>query len=120
MHVCVKKKITVSGLFVGLTILTILFAQDGGLFTFGNGSRGQLGHDSTNNEPLPRRVLELMGTEVSQIACGRYAGIELMTKINDGVSFIPFSLNCCIQSKGVSDAFTDMQEHVLAMNLLHV
>lgn len=49
----------------------ILFVQDGGLFTFGNGSRGQLGHDSTSNEPLPRRVLELMGTEVSQIACGR-------------------------------------------------
>lgn len=46
--------------------------QDGGLFTFGDGSWGQLGHGSTNNELLPRRVLELMGTEVSQIACGRY------------------------------------------------
>ena len=45
--------------------------QDGGLFTFGEGSRGQLGHDSVHNEPLPRRVLELMGSEVSQIACGR-------------------------------------------------
>lgn len=46
--------------------------QDGGLFTFGDGSWGQLGHGSTNNELLPRRVLELMGTEVSQITCGRY------------------------------------------------
>lgn len=45
--------------------------QDGGLFTFGDGSWGQLGHGSTNNELLPRRVLELMGTEVSQITCGR-------------------------------------------------
>ncbi|XP_062852312.1 probable E3 ubiquitin-protein ligase HERC3 isoform X1 [Trichomycterus rosablanca] len=50
---------------------TAALTKDGGLFTFGNGSRGQLGHDSINNEPLPRRVLELMGTEVSQIACGR-------------------------------------------------
>ncbi|XP_063074747.1 probable E3 ubiquitin-protein ligase HERC3 isoform X2 [Engraulis encrasicolus] len=51
---------------------TAALTKDGGLFTFGSGSRGQLGHDSTNNEPLPRRVLELMGTEVSQIACGRH------------------------------------------------
>ncbi|XP_062378987.1 probable E3 ubiquitin-protein ligase HERC3 isoform X1 [Sardina pilchardus] len=51
---------------------TAALTKDGGLFTFGNGSWGQLGHDSTNNEPLPRRVLELMGTEVSQIACGRH------------------------------------------------
>ncbi|XP_028832428.1 putative E3 ubiquitin-protein ligase HERC3 isoform X2 [Denticeps clupeoides] len=51
---------------------TAALTKDGGLFTFGNGSRGQLGHDSINNEPLPRRVVELMGTEVSQIACGRH------------------------------------------------
>ncbi|XP_076831350.1 putative E3 ubiquitin-protein ligase HERC3 isoform X2 [Brachyhypopomus gauderio] len=51
---------------------TAALTKDGGLFTFGNGLWGQLGHDSTKNEPLPRRVLELMGTEVSQIACGRH------------------------------------------------
>ncbi|XP_072534619.1 probable E3 ubiquitin-protein ligase HERC3 [Salminus brasiliensis] len=51
---------------------TAALTKDGGLFTFGSGSKGQLGHDSTNNEPLPRRVLELMGTEVSQIACGKH------------------------------------------------
>uniref|UniRef100_A0A8C5B9B2 HECT and RLD domain containing E3 ubiquitin protein ligase 3 n=1 Tax=Gadus morhua TaxID=8049 RepID=A0A8C5B9B2_GADMO len=50
---------------------TAALTKDGGLFTFGEGSRGQLGHDSVHNEPLPRRVLELMGSEVSQIACGR-------------------------------------------------
>lgn len=54
--------------------------QDGGLFTFGDGSWGQLGHGSTNNELLPRRVLELMGTEVSQIACGRYCLSHLRVK----------------------------------------
>ncbi|KAA0721997.1 putative E3 ubiquitin-protein ligase HERC3 [Triplophysa tibetana] len=51
---------------------TAALTKEGGLFTFGNGSRGQLGHDSTHSEPLPRRVMELMGTEVSQIACGRH------------------------------------------------
>ncbi|XP_053714257.1 probable E3 ubiquitin-protein ligase HERC3 [Synchiropus splendidus] len=51
---------------------TAALTKDGGLFTFGNGSWGQLGHGSTNNELLPRRVLELMGTEVSQITCGRH------------------------------------------------
>uniref|UniRef100_A0AAQ4QQ03 HECT and RLD domain containing E3 ubiquitin protein ligase 3 n=1 Tax=Gasterosteus aculeatus aculeatus TaxID=481459 RepID=A0AAQ4QQ03_GASAC len=50
---------------------TAALTKDGGLFTFGEGSWGQLGHGSTNNELLPRRVLELMGTEVSQITCGR-------------------------------------------------
>uniref|UniRef100_A0A8C2WRX7 HECT and RLD domain containing E3 ubiquitin protein ligase 3 n=1 Tax=Cyclopterus lumpus TaxID=8103 RepID=A0A8C2WRX7_CYCLU len=51
---------------------TAALTKDGGLFTFGEGSWGQLGHGSTNNELLPRRVLELMGTEVSQITCGRH------------------------------------------------
>uniref|UniRef100_A0A673X9Y2 HECT and RLD domain containing E3 ubiquitin protein ligase 3 n=1 Tax=Salmo trutta TaxID=8032 RepID=A0A673X9Y2_SALTR len=51
---------------------TAALTKDGGLFTFGDGSRGQLGHDSTNSEPLPRQVQELMGSEVSQIACGRH------------------------------------------------
>ncbi|XP_053188967.1 probable E3 ubiquitin-protein ligase HERC3 [Scomber japonicus] len=51
---------------------TAALTKDGGLFTFGDGSWGQLGHASTNNELLPRRVLELMGTEVSQITCGRH------------------------------------------------
>nr|XP_057936716.1 probable E3 ubiquitin-protein ligase HERC3 isoform X2 [Doryrhamphus excisus] len=51
---------------------TAALTKDGGLFTFGDGSSGQLGHGSTSNESLPRRVLELMGTEVSQITCGSH------------------------------------------------
>uniref|UniRef100_A0A6I8RUR2 HECT and RLD domain containing E3 ubiquitin protein ligase 3 n=1 Tax=Xenopus tropicalis TaxID=8364 RepID=A0A6I8RUR2_XENTR len=50
---------------------TAILTKAGGLFTFGAGGSGQLGHDSLNNEINPRRVLELMGSEVSQIACGR-------------------------------------------------
>ncbi|XP_043916330.1 probable E3 ubiquitin-protein ligase HERC3 [Protopterus annectens] len=50
---------------------TAALTKNGGVFTFGAGSSGQLGHDSTNNEINPRKVQELMGSEVSQIACGR-------------------------------------------------
>uniref|UniRef100_A0A3P9MXY5 HECT and RLD domain containing E3 ubiquitin protein ligase 3 n=1 Tax=Poecilia reticulata TaxID=8081 RepID=A0A3P9MXY5_POERE len=57
---------------------TAALTKDGGLFTFGDGSWGQLGHGSTNSELLPRRVLELMGTEVSQISCGRHHTLALV------------------------------------------
>ncbi|CAN2388977.1 E3 ubiquitin-protein ligase HERC3 [Pristimantis euphronides] len=50
---------------------TAVLTKTGGLFTFGAGDHGQLGHDALHNEINPRRVLELMGSEVSQIACGR-------------------------------------------------
>uniref|UniRef100_A0A667Y1W2 HECT and RLD domain containing E3 ubiquitin protein ligase 4 n=1 Tax=Myripristis murdjan TaxID=586833 RepID=A0A667Y1W2_9TELE len=43
----------------------------GGVFTFGAGGYGQLGHNSTNHEINPRKVFELMGNVVTQIACGR-------------------------------------------------
>jgi hypothetical protein len=42
---------------------------------------GQLGHNSTNDELLPRKISELMGSEVTQIACGRYI---CKTKPNGG------------------------------------
>ncbi|XP_063314711.1 probable E3 ubiquitin-protein ligase HERC3 isoform X1 [Pelobates fuscus] len=50
---------------------TAILTKSGGLFTFGAGGCGQLGHDSLHNEINPRRVVELMGSEVTQIACGR-------------------------------------------------
>ncbi|KAK0090592.1 hypothetical protein PV325_010558 [Microctonus aethiopoides] len=45
--------------------------MDGGVFTCGAGMYGQLGHGSTTNEILPRQVMELMGTVVTQICCGK-------------------------------------------------
>ena len=42
------------------------------MFTFGSGTYGQLGHGSKNNEILPRKVMELMGSEVTQLASGRF------------------------------------------------
>jgi E3 ubiquitin-protein ligase HERC4 len=32
---------------------------------------GQLGHGSMSNEFLPRKILELMGSTVTQVSCGR-------------------------------------------------
>ncbi|CAF4157074.1 unnamed protein product [Rotaria sp. Silwood2] len=50
---------------------SVVVTLDGGVFSFGSGIHGQLGHNSTNDELLPRKVSELMGSEVTEIACGR-------------------------------------------------
>ncbi|KAI7693200.1 putative E3 ubiquitin-protein ligase HERC3 [Sarcoptes scabiei] len=45
--------------------------QEGGLFTWGAGMYGQLGHGKNSNEILPRKVFELMGICLIQVSCGR-------------------------------------------------
>ncbi|XP_008552683.1 probable E3 ubiquitin-protein ligase HERC4 isoform X2 [Microplitis demolitor] len=45
--------------------------MDGGVFTCGAGMYGQLGHGSVSNEILPRQIMELMGSIVTQISCGK-------------------------------------------------
>lgn len=47
-----------------------VLTKDGKVYTFGEGSHGQLGHSSSNNETGPRLVDGLDGP-ASQIACGR-------------------------------------------------
>ena len=50
---------------------TVVLTSEGGVFTFGHGQFGQLGHNSTNHEINPKKVFELMGRRVTQIAAGR-------------------------------------------------
>lgn len=50
---------------------SVFLTSDGGILTCGCGTFGQLGHGSTNNDFLPRMVVELMGTACTQISCGR-------------------------------------------------
>ncbi|XP_018560806.1 probable E3 ubiquitin-protein ligase HERC4 isoform X2 [Anoplophora glabripennis] len=52
--------------------------MDGGVFTCGAGMFGQLGHGSNTNEILPRQVVELMGSTITQIASGRQHSLALV------------------------------------------
>ena len=51
---------------------SVVVTLEGGVFSFGSSANGQLGHNSRNDELLPRKIVELMSCVVSQIACGRY------------------------------------------------
>ncbi|NXQ42417.1 HERC5 ligase, partial [Catharus fuscescens] len=51
---------------------TAVLSKEGLVCTFGAGESGQLGHNSTRNELLPRVVAELWGARVTHIACGRW------------------------------------------------
>ncbi|WAQ96431.1 HERC4-like protein [Mya arenaria] len=44
---------------------TAALTRQGGLFMFGAGTYGQLGHGNKTHEVLPRKVLELMGSQAS-------------------------------------------------------
>ena len=50
---------------------SVFLTNEGGVFTCGAGTFGQLGHGSCSNEIVPRKVFELMGSKITQIACGR-------------------------------------------------
>jgi len=63
--------------YKAINLASCLRLQDGGVFTFGAGMYGQLGHNSTQSESLPRKVFELMGSEVTMLACGRLVSNHL-------------------------------------------
>lgn len=50
---------------------TVFLTLDGGVFTCGAGEYGQTGHGTNKDEMVPRKVMELMGSTVTQVACGR-------------------------------------------------
>ncbi|KAK8730688.1 hypothetical protein OTU49_007871 [Cherax quadricarinatus] len=50
---------------------TAVLDSHGKLWTFGYGRYGQLGHGTNDDGSVPRTVLDLCGSKVSQVACGR-------------------------------------------------
>ncbi|KAJ6655417.1 hypothetical protein lerEdw1_005414 [Lerista edwardsae] len=62
-------------------------SKDGLVCTFGAGSYGQLGHNSTRNELFPRLVAELFGAVVSQVACGRWHTLVYVPGLKKVYSF---------------------------------
>ncbi|KAM4627974.1 putative E3 ubiquitin-protein ligase HERC4 isoform 2-T2 [Polymixia lowei] len=72
-NICVVpalRPLGVSFISCGATHSAVL-TKDGRVFTFGEGSKGQLGHNSTANELLPKLVQGIDGL-ASQIACGSH------------------------------------------------
>ncbi|XP_066534384.1 E3 ubiquitin-protein ligase HERC2-like [Hoplias malabaricus] len=68
---------------------TAVLTKEGLVFTFGSGCYGQLGHNSLRDELQPRLLAGLWGSEVSQIACGRYHTLALV-----GTSKTIYSFGC--------------------------
>ncbi|CAH0559582.1 unnamed protein product [Brassicogethes aeneus] len=57
---------------------SMFLTSDGGVFTCGSGMYGQLGHGTKTNEILPRQVVELMGSVITQVCCGRQHSLALV------------------------------------------
>ncbi|XP_051982240.1 probable E3 ubiquitin-protein ligase HERC3 [Xyrauchen texanus] len=66
---------------------TAMLTKGGFVFTCGSGSFGQLGHNSLRDEYHPRLIAELMGSKVSQIACGQHHTLALSELYNVIYSF---------------------------------
>ncbi|XP_017023158.1 probable E3 ubiquitin-protein ligase HERC4 isoform X2 [Drosophila kikkawai] len=57
---------------------SVFLTNEGGVFTCGAGAYGQLGHGFGSNEMLPRMVMELMGSTITQVACGNRHTLALV------------------------------------------
>ncbi|KFV44431.1 E3 ISG15--protein ligase HERC5, partial [Gavia stellata] len=66
---------------------TAVLSKEGLVCTFGAGEAGQLGHNSTRNELMPRVVAELWGARVSQVACGRQHTLVYVPSLDKVYSF---------------------------------
>ncbi|XP_047145857.1 probable E3 ubiquitin-protein ligase HERC4 isoform X1 [Hydra vulgaris] len=66
---------------------SVLLTSAGRVYTFGCGSSGQLGHNEFEDQFIPKMVVDLMGTPVTQIACGRKHTLAHVMKGNKLYSF---------------------------------
>ena len=60
------------------------------MFSFGAGQYGQLGHNSKSDETQPRKIMELMGTDATQIGKKTRQIVYFLAKID----FTNFSTVC--------------------------
>ncbi|KAM4052938.1 putative E3 ubiquitin-protein ligase HERC6 isoform 2-T2 [Anomaloglossus baeobatrachus] len=67
---------------------TAVLSKAGTVYTFGDGSYGQLGKSSVTHTSVPQKVEEYEG-QVSQIACGSYHTLLYVFKSHQIVSFGP-------------------------------
>ncbi|XP_053088383.1 probable E3 ubiquitin-protein ligase HERC6 isoform X2 [Pangasianodon hypophthalmus] len=74
---------------------TAVLTKAGEVYTFGEGADGQLGHNSTNNELLPRKVEGIDGP-AKQVTCGSHHTLVLMPS---GVLFT-FGRDVQVQASG--------------------
>jgi E3 ubiquitin-protein ligase HERC4 len=64
-----------------------MYFQDGCVLTCGAGSYGQLGLEGSQNMFVPHINLELMGSTVTQVACGRLHTLAYVPSSNQIYSF---------------------------------
>lgn len=85
----------------------MLCLKDGGVLTCGAGMHGQLGHGGLQNEVVPRKIVELMGSTVTQVATGRR---HTLAYVASSGRLFAFGLNMCGQlgNKSVSSASVPM------------
>ncbi|KAF5898054.1 putative E3 ubiquitin-protein ligase HERC4, partial [Clarias magur] len=70
------RKLNVSSINCGEAHTAVL-NKAGEVYTFGEGAQGQLGHGSTNNELLPKKV-ESIDEPAKQVTCGSHHTLVLM------------------------------------------
>ena len=60
---------------------TLVLAQNGKVFSFGDNSHGQLGHGDTKKKMTPKLIkVPFEGKKIQQVACGRFHSLALTTK----------------------------------------